>query len=49
MQLTWKHAAPYNVTVEPEAPVRGDVTTSKVLPGRFSLVFTIDWDADRVD
>ena len=45
VQLTWKHAAPYGVTIEPDGPVRAEVTASKVLPGRFSAVFSIDWDA----
>ena len=44
MQLTWKHAAPYGVTIECDGPVRANVTASKVLPGRFSVVFSIDWD-----
>ncbi len=46
LQLTWKHAAPYNVKVDIDGPVRASVTTSKVLPGRFSLAFDIDWDAE---
>jgi hypothetical protein len=45
LQLTWKHAAPYNVHVEIDGPVTASVTTSKVLPGRFSISFAIDWDA----
>lgn len=45
IQLTWKHAAPYNVHVDVESPVAASVTTSKVLPGRFSLTFSIDWNA----
>lgn len=47
MQLTWKHNAPYSVTVEPAGPVRAEVTASKVLPGRFSVAFSIDWDASE--
>jgi hypothetical protein len=45
MQLTWKHNAPYGVTIEPDGPVRAEVTASKVLPGRFSVTFSIDWEA----
>jgi hypothetical protein len=45
VQLTWKHAAPYGLTVECDGPVRAEVTVSKVLPGRFSVTFTIDWDS----
>jgi hypothetical protein len=45
IQLTWKHAAPYGVTIEASGPVRSEVTASKVLPGRFSVTFSIDWEA----
>ncbi len=45
IQLTWKHAPPYSVTIDAEAPVRAEVTASKVLPGRFSVTFAIDWDS----
>ncbi len=45
VQLTWKQFAPYGVTVEAEGPVRAEVTASKVLPGRFSITFSIDWDS----
>jgi hypothetical protein len=45
LHLTWKHAAPYNVHVDIDGPVKAEVTTSKVLPGRFSVAFSIDWDA----
>ena len=45
MQLTWKHAPPYSVTIDAASPVRAEVTASKVLPGRFSVTFTIDWDS----
>jgi hypothetical protein len=45
IQLTWKHAAPYGVTIDADGPVRAEVTASKVLPGRFSVKFSIDWDA----
>lgn len=45
IQLTWKHAAPYEVTVAADGPVRAEVTASKVLPGRFSIAFWIDWDS----
>jgi hypothetical protein len=48
MQLTWKHAAPYDVRVEVDGPIRAEVTPSKVLPGRFSTAFSIDWDADEL-
>jgi hypothetical protein len=44
IQLTWKHAAPYGVTIECDGPVRAEVVASKVLPGRFSVTFNIDWD-----
>ena len=37
MQFTWKHAAPYSVTIECKGPVRAEVAASKVLPGRFSV------------
>jgi hypothetical protein len=47
IQLTWKHAAPYGVTVECDGPIRARVTASKVLPGRFSVTFSIDWDAPQ--
>ncbi len=45
MQLTWKRFAPYEITVEAASPVRAQVTASKVLPGRFSVAFSIDWNA----
>ena len=45
VQLTWKRFAPYAITVEPASPVRAEVTASKVLPGRFSIAFSIDWSA----
>jgi hypothetical protein len=45
VQLTWKRFAPYAITVEPADPIRAEVTASKVLPGRFSVVFSIDWSS----
>ena len=45
VQLTWKHAAPFEVKVDAGSPLRADVTSSKVLPGRFSVAISIDWDA----
>ena len=48
MQLTWKHAAPYGVTIETDGPVRAEVSASKVLPGRFSIAFSVDWDASEL-
>ncbi len=45
IQLTWKHAAPFDVKVMIDGPLRAEVTASKVLPGRFSIVFSIDWDS----
>jgi hypothetical protein len=44
VQLTWKRAAPYGVTIETDGPVRSEVVASKVLPGRFSVTFSIDWN-----
>jgi hypothetical protein len=45
VQLTWKRFAPFEITVDAASPVRADVTASKVLPGRFSIAFSIDWNA----
>jgi hypothetical protein len=45
MQLTWKRFAPYAITVDAGSPVRAEVTASKVLPGRFSITFSINWEA----
>ncbi|TAK66213.1 MAG: J domain-containing protein [Dehalococcoidia bacterium] len=45
VQLTWKRFAPYAITVEAAGPVRAEVTASKVLPGRFSIAFSIDWNS----
>lgn len=45
VHLTWKRFAPYSITVEPASPIRAEVTASKVLPGRFSIAFSIDWDS----
>jgi hypothetical protein len=45
VQLTWKQFAPYEIKVEATGPVRVEITASKVLPGRFSLAFSVDWDA----
>ena len=48
VQLTWKRHAPYEVKVEAPAPVRAEVTASKVLAGRFSITFSIDWESDEL-
>lgn len=48
VQLTWKRFAPYAVTVNAESPVRAEVTASKVLPGRFSIAFSIDWKSPEL-
>jgi len=45
VQLTWKRHAPYEVQVDAPPPLRAEVTASKVLPGRFSIAFSIDWDS----
>ncbi len=45
VQLTWKQFAPYSVEVDARMPIVADVVASKVLPGRFSITFSIDWDA----
>ena len=47
IQLTWKHAAPFDVKVTIDGPLRAEVTASKVLPGRFSIVFSIDWESSQ--
>lgn len=43
LQLTWRHYPPFGVTVEAPGPLRAEVTSSKVLPGRFSVACSIDW------
>jgi hypothetical protein len=48
IQLTWKRFAPYSITVETAPPVRAEVVASKVLPGRFSVTFSIDWDSPEL-
>jgi hypothetical protein len=48
VQLTWKRHAPYDVTVETAPPIRAEVTASRVLAGRFSLAFSIDWSSDEL-
>ncbi|HYM28646.1 MAG TPA: J domain-containing protein, partial [Steroidobacteraceae bacterium] len=45
VQLTWARHAPYGVTVEAAGPIRAEVTASKVLAGRFSIAFSIDWSS----
>jgi hypothetical protein len=45
MQLTWTAFAPYAIDVIAAAPVRAEVTASKVMPGRFSVALSIDWSA----
>ncbi len=48
IQLTWKRHAPYGVTVETSPPLVAEVTASKVLAGRFSIAFSIDWSSDEL-
>jgi hypothetical protein len=48
VQLTWKRHAPYDVTVETAGPLRAEVTASKVLAGRFSIAFSVDWASDEL-
>lgn len=43
--LTWKRAAPFDVRIEAPAPLRADVVASKVLPGRFSVTLSVDWES----
>jgi len=43
--LTWKRAAPFEVRVDAPAPLRAEVVASKVLPGRFSVTLSVDWDS----
>ena len=47
MQLTWSTFAPYAIEVIAAAPVRAEVTASKVMPGRFSVALSIDWSASE--
>lgn len=43
LRLTWEQYAPYNITVEAEAPVVASVAASKAKPGRFVVTLRIDW------
>lgn len=45
IQLTWQRPTPTSLNVEAGAPVRAEVTASKVVAGRYSVRFSIDWDA----
>lgn len=45
IQLTWTSFAPHEISVEPASPLRAVVTASKVLPGRFSVALSVDWEA----
>lgn len=45
MQLTWESFAPYEIKVEAASPLRAAVTASRVMPGRFSIAVSVDWDA----
>lgn len=45
MQLTWTSFAPYEIEVEAAGPLRAEVTASKVMPGRFSVALSVNWDA----
>ncbi len=45
IQLTWHAFAPYEISVDAPGPLRAEVTASKVMPGRFSVALSVDWDA----
>ncbi|MDP9238645.1 MAG: J domain-containing protein [Chloroflexota bacterium] len=47
IQLTWTMFAPHEVKVEAASPVRAEVTASKVMPGRFSVALSVDWEASE--
>jgi hypothetical protein len=46
LRLTWQRFAPYNITVDAEAPLVASVVASKALPGRFVVSISIDWQSD---
>lgn len=45
IQLTWRHAPPYGLTIDTPEPITAEVSSSKVKPGRFSVAFSVDWDS----
>ena len=46
IRLTWEQNAPYNITVDAEAPVLVTVVASKAKPGRFVISLSIDWESE---
>lgn len=43
LRLTWEQYAPYNISVDAQAPITATVAASKAKPGRFVVTMEIDW------